>query len=67
MDLIVTLVVYAIVLGIAYWIITKIPNFATNWIVQVIFGLVCLLIVIGIFTGKMPLVKLRSAALLNIG
>lgn len=59
MDLIVTLVVYAIVLGIAYWILTKIPGFPGNWIVQVIFGLVCLLIVIGLFTGSMPLVRLK--------
>lgn len=52
-NLIVTLVIFAILLGIAWWIITKIPAIgpSPNWIVQVIFGLVCLLIVIGIFFG----------------
>ena len=61
-GLIVTLVVIAIVLGIAWWIITKIPAFGggNNWIVQVIFGVICLLLVIALFTGNIPVVKFRG-------
>ncbi len=59
-SLIVTLVVLAIVLGIAWWIVTRIPAFGgdKNWMVQVAFGLVCLLVVIALFAGKLPLIKI---------
>lgn len=61
-GLIVTLVVIAIVLGIAWWIIMKIPAFSggSNWIVQVVFGVICLLLVIALFTGNIPIVKFRG-------
>ena len=59
MNLIVTLVVLAIVLGIAWWIVSRIPGVGGHWIVQVIFGLVALLIVLGIFTGSFPQFTLR--------
>ena len=54
MDLILTLVVLAIVLGIAWWIVSRIPGVGGHWIVQVIFGLVALLFVLGLFTGTVP-------------
>ena len=55
-GLIVTLVIIAVVLGIAWWIVTQIPAFGggANWIVRVIFGVICLLLVIALFTGKIP-------------
>ena len=58
-SLIVTLVVIAIVLGIAWWIVTQIPAFGggTHWIVRVAFGLICLLLVIALFTGNIPVIK----------
>jgi hypothetical protein len=54
MNLILTLVVLAVVLGIAWWIVSRIPGVGGSWIVQVIFGLVALLVVLGLFTGGFP-------------
>jgi hypothetical protein len=58
-GLIVTLVIIAIVLGIAWWIVIQIPLFAggANWILRVAFGLICLLIVIALVAGKIPVIK----------
>ncbi len=59
-GLVVTIVVIAFVLGIAYWIVQKIPGFAGNWIVQVAFGIVCLLLVIALFTGNLPPIRFKN-------
>ena len=59
MNLIVTLVVLCIVLGIAWWIVSRIPGIGGSWIVQVVFGLVALLIVLGLFTGTVPNIRLQ--------
>ena len=59
MDMIISLVLLCIVLGIAYWIVQQIPGFPGNWIVNVVFGLIAMLLVIGIFTGSFPVLRLN--------
>ena len=55
-GLLVSLIILCLVIGIAYWIIQQIPlPPPARWIVLVVFGLICLLIVLNYLPmGALP-------------
>jgi hypothetical protein len=57
MDIIFNLIVLCVVFGIAYWIIQQIPGFPGNWIVNVVFGLIAMLLILGLITGGIPTIR----------
>ncbi len=60
-ELLITLIVYCLILAIAYWIITQIPVPAPfTWIINVIFGIIALFLVLSLFSGHGPVFHLPA-------
>jgi len=60
MNLILTLVVVVLIFGIAWWAISQIPLPQPGpMVVRVVFALIAIMLLIGMFTGGVPLLNLN--------